>query len=214
MRPNQQLIQLWTNAADMYAENYAGSPADEYLNSRGITTDVAMEFGLGYVVTEAPGHDDRYRKMLSIPYATPNGVVGFKFRHIDGREPKYLAPVGQKVHLFNVGAIIRSVQKILVVEGELDAIVAESVGYPAVAVGGVNSWKSHFSRCFDGIGKIVICTDNDEKADNSNPGQELARKLADVLPQAIRVSLPYGHDINSTIQTYGAEHFTKLVDAV
>lgn len=214
MRPNQQLIELWTNAAETYEKNYAGSPADEYMQSRGIDTQTALEFGLGYVVEEAPGHDDRFRGMLSIPYTTPNGVVGFKFRHIDGREPKYLAPSGQKTHLFNVGAIIRSVQKILIVEGELDAIAAESVGFPAVAVGGTQSWKPHFSRCFDGIGKVIIATDNDAKSDGSNPGQELARKLSDVLPQAIRVSLPSGHDINSTIQTYGAEHFTKLVEAV
>jgi DNA primase len=214
VRPNQQLIELWTTAADTYADAYAGSPADEYMQSRGIDAETAREFGLGYVVEPAPGHDERYKGMLSIPYYTPNGVVGFKFRHIDGRDPKYLAPAGQKTHLFNVGAIIRSVHKIIIVEGELDAIAAEQIGYPAVGVGGVNSWKSYFPRCFDGIGKVIVCTDNDDKADGSNPGQELARKLADVLPQSIRVSLPHGHDVNSTIQTYGAEHFTKLVESV
>lgn len=214
MRPNQQLIKLWTTASDMYAEQLTDSPVMDYLESRGITEETARDFNLGYVATPAPGHDDRYRGMMSIPYLTVGGTVGFKFRHVDGKEPKYLAPSGQKVHLFNVGAVLRSVQRILIVEGELDAIAAEQAGFPAVAVGGTQSWKPYFARCFDGIGKVIICTDNDDKADGSNPGQELARKLSDVLPQAIRVSLPVGHDVNSTIQTYGAQHFAELVEAV
>jgi DNA primase len=214
MRPNQQLIKLWTEASDMYAEQLRDSPVEDYLNQRGITSETAQDFNLGYVVKPAPGHDDRYIGMLSIPYLTVNGTVGFKFRHVNGKEPKYLAPSGQKVHLFNVGAILRSVQRIVIVEGELDAIAAEQAGFPAVAVGGTQSWKSHFARCFDGIGKVIICTDNDEKSDGSNPGQELARKLSDVLPQAIRVSLPIGHDVNSTIQTHGAQFFADLVEAV
>jgi len=214
VRPNQQLIKLWTAASDMYAEQLAESPVMDYLYSRGITEETARDFGLGYVVEPAPGHDDRYKGMLSIPYLTLNGTVGFKFRHVSGKEPKYLAPSGQKVHLFNVGAILRSVQKVVIVEGELDAIAAEQVGFPAVGVGGTQTWKPYFARCFDGIGKIIICTDNDDKVDGTNPGQELARKLSDSLPQAIRVSLPIGHDVNSTIQTYGAQYFTDLVEAV
>jgi DNA primase len=198
----------------MYAQQLHDSPVLDYLHERGITYETAQDFNLGYVVTPAPGHDERYIGMLSIPYLTVNGTVGFKFRRIDGRDPKYLAPSGQKVHLFNVGAILRSVQRIVIVEGELDAIAAEQAGFPAVGVGGTQTWKPHFARCFDGIVKVIICTDYDEKTDGSNPGQELARKLSDVLPQAIRVSLPLGHDVNSTIQTHGAQFFADLVEAV
>lgn len=220
MRPNQQLTKLWTNAANLYWENFLGSPAEDYMRSRGLdlskqeTLDLAERFRIGYVSEPAAGHDDRFKGMLSIPYITPAGVIGFKFRRLDGGDPKYMIPTGQKQHLYNVRAILEAVDRVMIVEGELDALAASMVGIPAVAVAGVNAWKPYFARCFDGIAKVVICTDNDAKEDGSNPGQDLARKLVETLPQAVRVSLPHGEDVNSTLQNYGSEYLQDLVGAV
>ena len=213
MRPNLNLIELWTRAARQYHESLGGSPAEEYLRSRGLL-DGAEQFMLGYVAEPAAGHDERFKGMLSIPYITPTGVVAFKFRRLGDGDPKYLIPTGQRQHLFNVQAILDAVDKVMIVEGELDAIAATNEGIPAVAVAGTNAWKPHFSRCFDGISKVIVCTDNDAKEDGSNPGQELARKLVETLPQAIRVSLPSGHDVNSTIMYYGGGRLQEIVSAV
>lgn len=213
MKTNPKLIELWTRAAHQYHESLAGSPAEAYLEQRGIL-DGAKKFLLGYVAEVAPGHEDRLRHHLSIPYITEAGVVGFKFRRIDGGEPKYMIPTGQKHHLYNVDAILNAVSQVLIVEGEIDAISATIVGQPAVAVAGVNAWKPHFARCFDGIGRVIIATDNDVKEDGSNPGQELARRLQDAIPQAIRVSLPPNSDINSIIIDQGAQALTSLVNAL
>lgn len=213
MKTNPKLIELWTRAAHQYHESLAGSPAEAYLEQRGIL-DGAKKFLLGYVAEVAPGHEDRLRHHLSIPYITEAGVVGFKFRRIDGGEPKYMIPTGQKHHLYNVDAILNAVSQVLIVEGEIDAISATIVGQPAVAVAGVNAWKPHFARCFDGIGRVIIATDNDAKEDGSNPGQELARRLQDAIPQAIRVSLPPNSDINSMIVDQGAQALTSLVNAL
>lgn len=213
MKPNQKLIDLWTKAADSYHQSLEGSPAEEYLLKRGIL-DGAERFKLGYVAEPAPGHEDRLKHHLSIPYITEAGVVGFKFRRIDDGDPKYMIPTGQKHHLYNVSAILHAVREVLIVEGEIDAISATLAGHPAVAVAGVNAWKPHFARCFDGIGRVIIATDNDVKEDGSNPGQELARRLQDAIPQAIRVSLPPDSDINSIIMDQGAQALTKLIDAL
>jgi DNA primase len=213
MRTNPKLIDLWTKAAHQYHESLAGSPAEEYLASRGIL-DGAEKFLLGYVEEVAPGHEDRLKRHLSIPYITGAGVVGFKFRRIDGGDPKYMIPTGQKHHLYNVEAILNAVSQVLIVEGEIDAISATLAGHPAVAVAGVNAWKPYFSRCFDGIGTVVIATDNDVKEDGSNPGQDLARRLQDAIPQAIRVSLPPNSDVNSIIMEQGAQALTDLVNAI
>jgi DNA primase len=213
MRTNPKLIDLWTKAAHQYHASLAGSPAEEYLASRGIL-DGAEKFLLGYVAEVAPGHEDRLKHHLSIPYITGAGVVGFKFRRIDGGDPKYMIPTGQKHHLYNVDAILNAVSQVLIVEGEIDAISATLAGHPAVAVAGVNAWKPYFSRCFDGIGTVVIATDNDVKEDGSNPGQDLARRLQDAIPQAIRVSLPPNSDINSIIVDQGAQALTDLVNAI
>jgi DNA primase len=213
MKPNQKLIDLWTKAANTYHDSLAGSPAEAYLEKRGIL-DGAERFKLGYVVDPAPGHEDRLKHHLSIPYITEAGVVGFKFRRIDDGDPKYMIPTGQKHHLYNVAAIIHAVHEVLIVEGEIDAISATLAGHPAVAVAGVNAWKPHFARCFDGIGRVIIATDNDAKEDGSNPGQDLARRLSDAIPQAIRVSLPPDSDINSIIVSQGAQALTKLINAL
>jgi DNA primase len=213
VKPNQKLIDLWTKAANTYHANLTGSPAEAYLEKRGILNG-AEQFKLGYVVDPAPGHEDRLKHHLSIPYITEAGVVGFKFRRIDDGDPKYMIPTGQKHHLYNVSAILHAVHEVLIVEGEIDAISATLAGHPAVAVAGVNAWKPHFSRCFDGIGRVVIATDNDAKEDGSNPGQELARRLSDAIPQAIRVSLPSDSDVNSIIISQGAQALTKLINAL
>lgn len=213
MKPNQNLIDMWTKAAHSYHEQLAGSPGEAYLAERGLL-DQAEKYLLGYVREPAPGHEDRFKGHISVPYITDAGVVAFKFRRLDGGTPKYTAPSGQRHHLYNVRAVIDAIEQVLIVEGELDAIAASSIGLPAAAVPGVKAWKPHFARCFDGIGKIIIAVDNDLKEDGSNPGQEFAKRLMDSLPNSVRVSLPEGHDINSTIQSFGAQHLTELVGAV
>lgn len=213
MKPNQKLIDMWTRASHLYASELPGSPAEEYLERRGLSA-YADQFRLGFCAEPAPGHEDRFVGMLSIPYLTDAGVVGFKFRRIDAGEPRYLAPTGQRNHLYNVQAILDAVDQVLVVEGELDAVAATGAGFPAVALPGVKSFKPHMARCFDGIGRVIVITDNDMKDDGSNPGQELARKLVDVLPNAVRVLLPAGEDINSTIFNYGAQHLADLVGSI
>lgn len=213
MRPNLHLIDLWSKATDQYHQSMAGSPAEDYLRGRGLL-ECVEPFKLGYVAEPAAGHDDRFVGMLSIPYLTRTGTVAFKFRRIDGGDPKYLIPTGQRQHLFNVNAVVNAIDTVMIVEGELDACAATIAGIPSVAVAGTNAWKPHFARCFDGISKVIICTDNDAKEDGSNPGQELARKLLEVLPQAVKVSLPSGHDVNSTIMEYGSQHLIGLVSSV
>lgn len=213
MKPNEKLMEMWTRAAHEYHAELPGSPGEEYLQQRGLL-DYASTFLLGYVVEPAPGHEDRFKGMLSIPYITPSGVVAFKFRRLDSATPKYQSPSGQKHHLYNVQSIIDAIDSILLVEGELDAIAATIAGFPAVAIPGTNAWKPHFRRCFDGIERIVIMCDNDMKEDGSNPGQELAKRLMETLPNSVRVSLPPGQDVNSTLLNQGAQYLTDLVRAV
>ena len=62
---------------------------------------MADSYQLGTVIEPIPGHEHAVG-CLSIPYLTPNGVVGIKFRRIDGSNPKYIWPTGQKIGMFNV----------------------------------------------------------------------------------------------------------------
>lgn len=213
MKPNQQMIDLYTNAARTYHASLPGSPGEAYLEERGLLGG-ADQFMLGWVEKPVPGHEDRFVHTISIPYLTKNGCVGMKFRRIDDSRPKYDQMAGQKQHIYNVAAVLDAVSEVLIVEGELDAIASTINGHPACAIAGANGWRSSWARCFDGIGRILIVTDNDDKEDGSNPGQDLSRRLSDSFPNSVRVSLPLGHDVNSMIETYGAQAFTDLVQAI
>lgn len=215
MRPNGRLLELNARAAAAYHAALPGSPAEDYLNDRGLG-GAAKTFQLGYVSEPFAGHTDVFRGSLSIPYLTPCGVVAFKFRQLRevDKRYRYNSPAGQKAHIFNAQALIQPLDAVVITEGELDAIAASLAGYTTVGVPGANGFKSYFARCFDGIDSVYVATDNDQREDGSNPGQELAKRIMESIPQSVRVALPSGHDVNSTILTYGAQYFTKLVESI
>lgn len=184
-----------------------------YLNGRGITDKAINDYQLGVVEKPGPGHEP-YVGMLSIPYLTPSGPAGVKFRFLDeDRSPKYLVPAGQTPHLYNVNAFHRAVDTIAICEGELDALIMESVvGVPAVGVAGVNMWKPHFPRCFEGFERIFIMADNDVKENGTNPGRLMANRIVEDLRWARIIHLPPGEDVNSLVLKGGPEKILQLLD--
>ena len=187
--------QLLTETADRYAEQLDRATAS-YLLGRGITKEAAATFRLGTVNEPSPGHEHAVG-CLSIPYRTPSGVVGIKFRKVDGGSPKYLWPTGQKVGMYNVVDLHDGSDTIAICEGELDCLVMSAlVGIPSVGVAGVSQWKPWFPKMFEGFEKIVIFADNDLKEDGRNPGMELAKRIKEDLDKAIVVQLPENQDVN------------------
>lgn len=185
-----------------------------YLSARGVSRAAAVRHGLGTVGTADTDHHS-YLGMLCIPYVTPTGVVGFKFRQLDpdGEGPKYTAPPGQRTRLFNAQSIVtRESQVIALCEGELDAIVAGDVlGVPAVGVPGVQNWKPHYRRLFDGYSRVLLLADNDEpKKSGKNPGQEFAEALMAKLDNAERVTLPPGQDVTDFVLAEGGAALRAL----
>ena len=202
--------QTLTSAAERYAA-LRDEKAHTYLAGRGLDASLADRFLLGVVADPEPEHAP-YRGMLSIPYRTKTGVVGFKFRHLDNvHEPKYLNPPGQPVRMFNVLATFTDSPLICVAEGEMDAMVAESCGLPCVGVPGVRAWKPHFPKLLDGFAHVVVLADNDEKDDGSNPGRELADAICRDLPQAQTAWLPRGADVNELFLAGGRDAVVGLL---
>ena len=189
------------------AERYANGINDQtlqYLNARGIDERVAGMSLLGSVHDPAPGHEHA-DGLMSIPYMTPTGVVGIKFRQVDpDRTPKYLWPTGQKVGAFNVVDLHIDSTIIAICEGELDTIVmSKIVGIPAVGVAGVSQWKPWFPNLFESYNRIIIFADNDVKENGTNPGMELAKRIKEDLDQAVVISLPANRDVNDCYQELG-----------
>lgn len=197
------------------AQRYAQEISPEVLVAlaeRGISEEVAARFEIGTVTDPINGHE-MYEGWISIPYITAGGsCVGFKFRRIDDGKPKYGSPTGQKAHLYNVIDILDMSPHIVVCEGELDAVITSGIlGIPAVGVPGVQAWKPHFPKLFNGYDTVYVVGDNDLKEDGSNPGAEFSKRVANEILNSVIVTLPPGMDINDYYLAYGADATRALL---
>lgn len=182
--------------------------AQEFLEDRGVVDEsLARSYRLGVVSEDYAGFE-RFAGMLSIPFLSPAGVLAIKFRCLgehDCKEeghPKYNAPDGQAVRLYNVAALHSDGDVVAICEGELDALVmTELVGIPAVGVPGVSQWKAHpwWSRCFADYEEVLVIADNDLKESGKNPGLDAARKISKDIPGSRVVIPPPGLDLTEWV---------------
>lgn len=183
-----------------------------YLAERGVSETVARSFRLGVVSDDVVGYE-RFSGMLSIPYITPAGVVGMKFRRIDGSEgPKYDSPSGQKVRLYNAQCLSDGGDVAVVVEGELSALIAQSaLSVPCVGTPGASAWLDHWPRCFGDFDRTIVVADNDVKADDSNPGVRHAKKVQKSIEGAELVIPPAGLDLDEWLARDGVDVVKKAM---
>lgn len=211
---SQGQAKLLEEAAHHYAQEIRPE-ALHYLEERGISEEIAARYRLGSIVDPIEGHQG-YEGWISIPYFTALDIcVGFKFRRLDDGKPKYGAPIGQKSHLFNVIATMANTSRVVICEGEFDAIIMEAnCKVPAVGVPGVAAWKPYYSKLFNGFDMVYVIGDNDVKEDGSNPGAEFSRRVAGELMNSQIVQLPPGMDITDFYLVNGEEPTTNLVGGV
>lgn len=190
--------------------------AQDFLSGRGLADERAVRgHRLGVVSEGYPGFE-RFAGMLSLPFVTPAGVVAIKFRcilHPDGCEghPKYNAPEGQQVRLYNVGALHTDGDVVAICEGEIDALVmTELVGIPAVGVPGASNWQPWYGRAFADYETVLVIGDNDEKDGGKNPGLKHARRVVKEVAGARLVLPPAGEDLNSWYLKVGADEIREI----
>lgn len=201
-----QRAYLW-EATTKYRESLTGSPASEYLASRGIPP--GTPFGLGYVDDPLPGHE-MYRGCLAIPYLRWSqwrgwSVAAIRYRRLDGGKPKYMTMPGDRARLYNTHALTKYSKDIAITEGEIDAVTAELAGVPAVGVPGAQMWKPYFRELFMGYRNVNILADGDEA------GMEFARSVAKTLPNARIIPMPEGLDVNSLVTTQGKQALLERI---
>jgi DNA primase len=203
---------LLTDTAERYSKSLTPQ-ALSYLQGRGISEAVANTFLLGSVVDPIAGHE-LAENMLSIPYITPAGVVGVKFRRLDEGTPKYLWPTGQKIGMYNVKDLHLHSDTIAICEGEIDTLVLSGiVGIPAVGVAGVSQWKPWFPKLFESYTRVLIFADNDVKSDGKNPGLELAKRIKEDISIAEVIHLPENSDVNAVYLSDGLDWFFERMAA-
>lgn len=200
-----QRRELLAQATERYSEALVGSAAEEYLAGRGIPLAVAESFKLGYVRDPLEGHE-RFRARLAIPYLTPTGTVGMRYRSLDpDGDPKYDSEAGQRTALFNARDLHRSEPWIAVCEGELDTVVMSGVvGVPAVGIPGVEHWNksgSMWRRLLEDYEQVFVVLDPDKA------GQKAVKQIAAMVENPVVIDLPA--DVNDTVQIEGPNYILE-----
>lgn len=198
-------------ATHRYHDQLPGSPADEYLATRGLGWPSLAErvgkFRLGFVGEPLPGHE-QFRGFLAIPYlrwSQEHGwaVVSMRFRCIEEHDHKghgkYMTVAGDRPRLFNTLALLKDSPSIAITEGELDAITAQMCGVPAVGVPGAQAWQPYFREPFLGYKDVFVLADGDDA------GLQFGNTVAASLPNAKLIPMPQGEDVSSLVQTKGAD---------
>jgi len=206
MRLSKSQRELLERATESYAQNL--EEILPYLESRGITEVTARMFRLGFVKNPEVGHEPDIGK-LAIPYLTPAGSIDIRFRSlgIDTTGPKYLSRPGASTHIYNINALNRDDDVLVVCEGELDTVVATQAGFTAVGLPGANNWKPFYSRVLADWSKVILLCDGD------NAGREMAKNLSRELDNVFPVFMPEGQDVNDVYLQEGAEGLRRRVGA-
>lgn len=198
-------------ATERYLASMPGSPGEEYLGTRGLTSPSAAKavgkFRLGFVEDPILGHE-MYRGFLAIPYlrwSQENGwsVVSIRFRCIHDHEHvghgKYMTVSGDRPRMFNTLALLQPSPVVAITEGEIDAITAQACGIPTVGLPGAQAWQRWFREPFLGYRDVLILADGDDA------GMKMAQTVAKTLPNARIVPMPAGEDVNSLVLGQGKE---------
>lgn len=210
--------QYLAEATSRYHKSLSGSPAEEHLASRFLTSPGIAEklrgFRLGYVDDPMPGHES-YKGMLCIPYlrhSPSHGwtVIGTRFRCLEEHDHgkyhgKYNTEAGDTPHLYNTVELVRNDHVIGITEGEPDTWVANVCDIPSVGVPGIKMWKDYYTLPFKGYARVLIFQHGDDA------GRELANKLKSLLPNGEIIKFPEGYDVDTWTRENGKSELLRKV---
>ena len=188
-------------------------PASEWLNGRGIPSDLAERLGL-----TAGGKNGE--QWLSIPYRLDGELVNRKFRRIDKKEHRM--DKGGKLCLWNADALT-GFGEVIITEGEFDALAAITAGFERVVSvpngapaerldDPLNANRYGFlwehEAALKNIESFVLATDADK------PGRALAYDLAAILgaERCKFITYPDGcKDLNEVLVAHGEREVVRLI---
>lgn len=224
--PDDTFMAILDEASKFYQANLTQAPeVYQYLREdRGLTLETIKKFRLGWAnggltthllqkgfsveqVAQTglvnPDGTDALRDRITIPYLSMGSVTLIRGRAWGTSKAKYLQPSGMSVGLFNEDSL-RGASRVLVCEGEFDTMTADQLGFSAVGVPGVSSWKPKWTDLLSHAKRVFVVFDNDKA------GRDGAQKTAGAIGDKSRVvslpdSLPgeQGIDINRWYVHYG-----------
>jgi 5S rRNA maturation endonuclease (ribonuclease M5) len=163
----------------------------QWWQGRGLNNATIDRFFLGW--------DGKRYTIPAIYRLIPFGVKRRQSDIDDGIGAKYVSITGSRVGIFNADTLWNT-EQVVICEGEIDAMLLERWGYPAVTTtGGAGTWKSDWVRFFAHVKRVVILYDNDQA------GREGAAKVHATLRRAEIVTLPESvKDVGELVTGYKA----------
>lgn len=184
--------------------------AARWLSARGIDREVAVTSRLGVVSDPLPGHE-RFRGFLAIPYLDKDGkTLTIRFRclaehdHRDFGHGKYMSLPEDIPRMYGIASIHEAGDEIHVTEGELDRLILQKIGLPAVAVPGAHLWRPRHRIMLAGFNRIWVWGDPDDA------GADFTNKVTRSLHRARGVRLRDG-DVTDTYKAGGADALLSLI---
>lgn len=208
LRPlSGQVLTDYQEATQTFMTAFSGSPAQEYVQGRGISEKAVAALRLGYVPADGIEGWEKFSGRLAVPYLNMNKqVTGFKFRSLDPEsDAKYLALDGWDTTLYNIQALNTTRDYIALCEGEADVWSFTTLGIPAVGVPGVSNFKPHHKRILDGF--RILFWPHDDKA-----GRQFAKELKNDLPDVVMCQIPGGmNDVNDSLRAGYGDRLREMV---
>jgi len=178
----------------------------------------------GLVIDGEHSRYDRFRDRIMFPIRNLKGqIIGFGGRVLGEGEPKYLnspeTPLfhkGSEIYgLFEARGAIKTVGRVIVVEGYMDAVALAQHGVDfAVATLGTATTPIHARTLMRHSDRLIYCFDGD------NAGRKAAWRALENTLESLQdgkevsfLFLPEGEDPDSFIRTQGREAFMHLLDA-
>ena len=200
-----------------FAECHARVGETDYFDFRGLTKETIDRFNLGFVVSKERNVDpEGYIEWRSIVIPTSSTSYTKRNTNRNASSRDRVRKKGRQMP-FNLQAFeSANGRPVFVVEGELDAISIEQLGFPAVGLGGT-SGRDEFikwARAHRPNNAILIASDNDEA------GQKMAEELhqaLDGLGLSVKRVFPFGEakDANEALVRepfdlfYSLDHLSK-----
>lgn len=192
-----------------YAENL--DDAAGWLEARGLELEFARSRGLGVVREGIPGHEAMAGR-LAIPYLTNKGPVNMNFRCIrdhDCKEipkhKKYLKRKGSPTNMYGVQSAAWADLDMVVTEGEIDALIWQQIGVPAIGIPGAEMWQPYWVNVLEDFSRVHLAEDGDDA------GKDLWIAMSENLTNVIRMKMPDGEDSNSMYLKSGKDYLLSRI---
>jgi len=200
-----------------------GTPGADYLKGRGIDASIAERYGVRFCsdlsglwtladseAIEAAGLKSLYvfqkagLPFLVFPYIRQGTSVFIKSRCLLSKDeadrrgiPRFLFPGGSIPCLWNHDAVAGA-DRVIIAEGEIDALSAIVAGYVAVGLPGSASWKDAWTRDFAGKDVFLVL---DADAAGQKGTRDIASRFRKAgLPCPRQLVLTEGKDLNDILQ--------------